>query len=207
MSTIHPHSSTPGHDPSADKPEAAGTCSAGGAQPTGGTCGHHASAFGILSDCHEHIGERLTVLEDVARQLGADQTLTDAQRTAVRDVLAFFEKAIPIHSADEEQTLFPRLRERPPFAGTVGTPMDCMESEHVEHAALRSRLAEALEAGDGTGLGRAARALAAEYRSHISKEEQILYPMAREVLTDPALLDVMAEEMRARRRDAGHKDC
>jgi len=207
MSTVHPHPSTPGHDPTKDTPGSAGTCSSGAAQPTGGGCSQHSSAFGILSDCHEHIGQRLSVLEDVARQLGTDDKLTDAQRSSVADVLAFFEKAIPLHSADEEQTLFPRLRERPPFAGTVGTPMDCMESEHVEHAALRSRLTEALEAGDGTGIGRAARALAAEYRSHISKEEQILYPMAREVLTDPALLDVMAEEMRARRRDAAHKDC
>ena len=176
------------------------------AAPDASACAHQ-SAFEILSTCHEHIGERLAVLETVGRELGSGVEFGESQLARLGDVLAFLDTAIPIHSADEEQSLFPRLRTRPPFAGVEGTPMDCMEAEHQEHTALRARLKAAVVKRDVPAVSRAALAIASEYRSHIAKEEDILYPMAREVLTDPAEIEAMTGEMRTRRKEAGLLGC
>jgi len=168
----------------------------------------HGGPFEILSTCHEHVGERLTLLEETARSLSDADELTERDLARLGDVLAFLDTAIPIHSADEEETLFPRLRACAPFAGaTGGTPMDCMESEHVEHGEGKARLKAAIVKRDVAQIGHLARTLAAAYRDHIAKEEEILFPMARELLTDPALLDAMADEMRRRRREAGLLSC
>ena len=45
-------------------------------------------------------------------------------------------------------------------------------------------------------------AIIEEYRSHIQKEEDILYPWAKELVDDPTLADMTAA-MRQRRIDAG----
>ncbi len=168
----------------------------------------HGQAFEILSTCHEHIGERLGALEEVGRALRDAPELEQQHLATLGEVLAFLDTAIPIHSADEEQSLFPRLRALPTFAGAVGdTPMDCMEAEHIEHGDEKARLKAAIVTRDAGAVGRHAIALANAYRSHIAKEEEVLYPMARQLLTDPAAIADMTEEMRARRREAGLLKC
>lgn len=168
----------------------------------------HADAFGILLACHEHIGERLAILEQTGRDLADADALTEHHLARLCDVLAFLDTAIPIHSADEELTLFPRLRALPTFRrATGGTPMDCMEAEHVEHAAAKAALKAAIVKRDVMGVARRALALVAGYREHIAKEEQVLFPMARDLLDDPAVVDEMTHEMRARRRAAGLLGC
>jgi len=168
----------------------------------------HADAFGILLACHEHIGERLVILEETGRDLARAETLDEHHLARLCDVLAFLDTAIPIHAADEEQTLFPRLRAHPTFRHATGsTPMDCMESEHEEHAAAKAALKAAIVKRDVTGMARRALALVTAYREHIEKEEQVLFPMARELLADPTVVDEMTHEMRARRRAAGLLGC
>jgi|GEM_PF-924196 len=174
--------------------------------PTG-ACVSQLSAFEILCHCHDHIGQRLNDLDAVGQELLDGAALGEPQLAALGAVLAFLDTAIPIHSADEEQSLFPRLREQPMFAVAQGTPMDCMEHEHVEHAALKVTLKRAMMQNDAQLAGRCARGMVADYRTHIRKEEDILYPMARELLTDPHVIDAMTEEMRARRREAGLLGC
>ncbi len=190
MSTVHPSQALPQGAPAA----AGATC-----------CGHH-DAFEILHDCHEHIGERLARLDALAREVGRDGVLGEKQLANLCELLAFFDTAIPVHSADEEQTLFPRLREALGDC-SGGTPMDCMEHEHVQHQAMMRRLKQAVVQRDVTGLARAAAAIVAAYRDHIGKEESILYPMARELLTERPVIDAMTGEMRARRAALGLGGC
>jgi hemerythrin-like domain-containing protein len=122
------------------------------------------------------------------------------------DVLTFLDTAVPMHSADEEQTLFPRLREA--LGARAGsTPMDCMEREHVEHQALLAGLKRAVVRRDPRATAAAALAIVAGYREHIGKEEEVLFPWARETLTNPALVDAMTQQMRARRVAAGMLSC
>lgn len=160
-------------------------------------------AFDILAHCHEHILERLSRLSALADDLQRDPAFDERKLAQVADVLAFLDTVIPIHSADEEQTLFPRLRKLPRFAGTDGTPMDCMEQEHVGHRRLLAAFRRDVMLRRPADAARAARAIVAEYREHIAKENEVLFPFAREALDDPRAEAAMADEMRARRREAG----
>jgi iron-sulfur cluster repair protein YtfE (RIC family) len=183
------------------------------------TCGHHHAdapadkadtrhdPFEQLAACHRHVLATVGNLAAAMDVLEREQDFTPEVLAAVGDTLAVIHVAIPLHSADEEQTLFPRLRERPPFAGTSATPMDCMESEHVEHRGCVDRLAKGVVQRDIVATLRAGRHLAHEYTEHIGKEDEILFPMARQMLTDPNELAAMADEMHARRVDAGLRSC
>jgi len=62
---------------------------------------------GLLSDCHRRIEMFLRVLEGVA--LVIDRPLTGESRSALESALRYFREAAPKHTADEEESLFPRL--------------------------------------------------------------------------------------------------
>lgn len=66
--------------------------------------------LGLLSDCHRRIEHFLQVFVTVAAG-AAGGALTAAQRDALEGALRYFEVAAPKHTADEEESLFPRLRE------------------------------------------------------------------------------------------------
>ena len=168
-------------------------------------CSQH-DAFGILHDCHEHILERLDRLELLADELSCAESLQERHMAQFADVLTFLDTAIPIHSADEEETLFPRLRQA---QGAVPghTPMDCMEQEHVQHRALLAQLKRSIVQRDVGAAAAASRRIVREYREHIGKEEEVLFPWARTVLTSPAVVAEMTEAMRSRRRQAQLLTC
>ena len=64
---------------------------------------------GLLSDCHRRIEMFLGTLESVARVI--DLAPTDDVRQALESALRYFHQAAPKHTADEEQSLFPRLHQ------------------------------------------------------------------------------------------------
>jgi iron-sulfur cluster repair protein YtfE (RIC family) len=64
---------------------------------------------GLLSDCHRRIEMFLDTLDSVARVIG--QSPTDEVQQALKSALRYFSQAAPKHTADEEQSLFPRLRQ------------------------------------------------------------------------------------------------
>lgn len=164
-------------------------------------------AFDILAGCHEHIAARVAELAALAEGLERVPRLDEPCLARLAGILAFLDTVIPIHGADEEQTLFPRLRALPELRGAGGhTPMDCMEREHVDRRALLAALKRDLMLGRPEAVARAARGLASSYREHIAREDQVLFPWARERLTDPAVVERMAQEMRERRRAAGLLD-
>ncbi|MGQ0553147.1 MAG: hemerythrin domain-containing protein [Planctomycetota bacterium] len=176
------------------------------AAPETRCCGHH-QAFEILHDCHEHILERLARLETMARALQREGLFAERHLAVLGDVLSFLHVAVPMHSTDEERTLFPRLRAALGRAPQGSTPMDCLEQEHVQHQALLVALERAVVRRDLVAVGRAALDLVAEYRTHIAKEEEVLFPWARTVLTDQRVVEEMTREMRERRVAAGLSSC
>jgi iron-sulfur cluster repair protein YtfE (RIC family) len=173
--------------------------------PQAKCCGHH-DAFAILHDCHEHILERLVRLETLGHELKSARVIEERHLAVLADVLTFLDTAVPMHSADEEQTLFPRLREA---TGELGghTPMDCLEQEHVQHQALLAALKRAVVKRDPAATSQAALVIVAEYREHIGKEEQVLFPWARQTLTDRVIVETMTQQMRQRRVAAGMLAC
>jgi hemerythrin-like domain-containing protein len=146
--------------------------------------------FAQLERSHRRLEERL---EDLAQ---ADA----AHVEVVREVAAFFARAVKRHEQDEEESLFPRLRDQPELAPVL----ERLALEHVAHAALHAQLDRVLEALDGGApdagrdLARVTTALLHAYRDHVDEEERVLFPAARKVL-DEAALDAMTAEMDARR--------
>lgn len=83
----------------------------------------------LLSDCHRRIEMFLGTLEKVGVHI--DVPLTDEPRRALESALRYFREAAPKHTADEEQSVFPRLRQSHDLGveGALAT-LDALEQEH-----------------------------------------------------------------------------
>jgi len=160
--------------------------------------------IGLLGDCHRRIERFLGVIVALAKQAGGSE-LDAEQRRALDTALRYFQQAAPRHVADEEQSLFPRLRQSGSAAAVEA--LQRLEQDHqtIEpwHAELdglgRKWLAEgrldALSAGRFESL---ARQLQDVYRPHIAAEDQDVFPHARQALDDEQLRAI-AREMADRR--------
>jgi hemerythrin-like domain-containing protein len=141
----------------------------------------------MLGDCHRRIEMFLNVLVQVAEHTPRE-ALNEEQRGALETALRYFREAEPKHTADEEESLFPRLRriERVELRALIAR-IESLEHEHV--CAERSH-SEADDLGrlwlrDGTlPLEQASRLLALLvqlrdlYRHHIAIEDNEVFPAA-----------------------------
>src|SRR5215831_18350545 len=90
---------------------------------------------GLLSDCHRRIEMFLGSLQHVAALL--DRPLSEDTRSALDASLRYFREAAPKHTADEEESLFPRLRQmNHPELQTAIQTLDPLEQEHERADAL-----------------------------------------------------------------------
>jgi hypothetical protein len=143
--------------------------------------------IGLLTDCHRRIERFLSVLAQVSAQAGGAQ-LTSEQRTALEKALVYFREAAPKHTADEEQTLFPRLRSLEcPAVKAILAMVDALEIQHAEaeqsHAETdrlgRAWLAEgSLPPADATRMSALIAGLMDLYRGPIAIEEREVFPVA-----------------------------
>ncbi|MGD9791140.1 MAG: hemerythrin domain-containing protein [Phycisphaerales bacterium] len=179
--------------------------------------------IGLLTDCHRRIEKFLDVLLRVAREYGPGQggggRPFDAQaRAAVETAKRYFLHAAPRHTADEEESLFPRLKAaiagRAAGAGggagaTGSEAMRHLQDDHKQADAMHARVDALLEVWLRAENGTFAPAHATEllslleslrelYRGHIEVEEKEVFPLAEKVLTASDLAAV-GEEMQARR--------
>ena len=151
----------------------------GGPKPT-------TEPLGLLVDCHRRIEAALAVL------VGASQwgygVIGDEQRVALGKALHFFRDMAPKHTADEERSLFPRLREK----GEPLAELDALENDHAAadnwHLEV-DRLGRlwieqgALEPADRAAYDHLTAQLAELYARHIAVEDNIVFPLARKRLT------------------------
>ncbi len=160
--------------------------------------------IGMLTDCHRRIEQFLEILVVVAHR-AQRRALNDEESAAVRSALDYFRIGGQRHTADEEQSLFPRLREA---AGTA-IPEDIagLECDHNVANDLHERVETLFKSWlNGSTLGRddqdallaATERLARLYNEHIRLEEQVVFPRAAQVL-DKNTLASIGEEFRARR--------
>src|SRR6478672_9023307 len=76
----------------------------------GGTPEHSfEQPLGLLSDCHRRIELFLGVLTRIAEDARGG-ALAEQRCSALMTALRYFREAAPKHTADEEQSLFPRMR-------------------------------------------------------------------------------------------------
>jgi len=161
---------------------------------------------GLMSDCHRRIEMFLNALKTAATFHG--RKLTEDERRGLEGALRYFREAAPKHNADEEESLFPRLRRTQNREVEYAlAEVARLESEHRWAAPLhdevdflgRKWLVEGeLSAGDAKSFHDAIAQLDAMYRAHIDYEDRVLFPLAARVLPPPELQQV-AYEMAKRR--------
>jgi hemerythrin-like domain-containing protein len=165
------------------------------------------SPLGLLSDCHRRIERFLSVLTTISKvRRGA--ALGDADRQALEGALRYFDTAAPRHSADEEESLFPRLRASEDAAARAAfETLDRLEADHrvaeEHHAAVHALGTRWLSEGmlpefeakqmlDHLGQ------LERLYREHIAVEDRELFPAAGRLMS-AADMEAVGREMAARR--------
>jgi hemerythrin-like domain-containing protein len=163
--------------------------------------------IGILGDCHRRIERFLNALLTVAT--GAKGApLSNEQQTALAASLRYFREAAPKHTADEEESLFPRLcrLDRPdlqPLLARINSLQqdhECAEKSHrqVEHLGQLWLADGRLSTQDAEHLATVLTQLAELYRRHIAMEDTEVFPFAAHALASSERHAIGAE-MAARR--------
>ena len=162
-------------------------------------------ATSVLMEEHRLIERVLAVLETAAERLRAGEAIEPSFFLRAAEFVKGF--ADGCHHQKEEGVLFPALE----TAGLPreGGPVGVMLMEHDEgrrlNAAMRAG-AERLAAGDASArseIARSALDYVALLRSHIAKEDRVLFPMADEVIRGQAQDAMMREFERVEREEAG----
>lgn len=157
--------------------------------------------IGMLKDCHRRIEQFLGILCVVAERAGG-RALTGEESAAVQAAVTYFHVGGVRHNADEEESLFPRLR----ASGNTGDVNE-LEHDHRDAAALHARVEElyadwmaqgALDAEKQRELAGATEGLKRLYTEHIEREETVVFPRAVRALGADAIRE-MGREFRARR--------
>jgi iron-sulfur cluster repair protein YtfE (RIC family) len=162
---------------------------------------------GLLSDCHRRIEMFLGSLQQVGVLI--HKPLSADAHAALESALRYFREAAPKHTADEEQSLFPRLRQvHDPDVKAALERLEPLENEHRQadllHAEVDHLGRKCLEAGDlstieANRFRQAVAQLISIYKEHIHIEDEVVFPLAGRLLskTDKAAI---ASEMAARRK-------
>jgi hemerythrin-like domain-containing protein len=165
-----------------------------------------ADPLGLLVHCHAKIEAQLGALERATHLLrGGDAEAIPAALGAVESAQAHFAGPGVKHTADEEESLFPRLR-RHAGPSELAT-LDELEAQHRvaerAHAELDAVVERVLRSArpsepDVVELDRCVGALVSLYGPHILLENEAIFPAAARLLPPDEIVAV-GQEMRARR--------
>jgi hemerythrin-like domain-containing protein len=155
-----------------------------------------------LTACHRRIEERLDTLERAADHLTVKRS---EALEAMEACFRFFESSGILHTADEEESVFPRLQRG--LSDDERKFINQLEDQHQQADQLYAELkAIAAQLEDGqtvpgelqqrfrTAAGRVAEL----YRSHIATEDRTLIALGQRILS-PAELHDISREMKRRR--------
>ncbi len=156
----------------------------------------------------EHFRQRslCNLLEEMARTDHLDRNL------AV-EVIAFLCHDLGLHVQDEEEDLYPLMRQRCPPEDEIERVFTALTAEHAGGRKLAERMVAGLEAvlRDGVplaaqpGLREAVLEFARSERRHLALENSVVLPLARRRLQAKDL-EAMAARMRARRTAPAARD-
>ena len=163
--------------------------------------------LGMLTDCHRRIERFLKVLVVLTSQeQGAE--LNEEQCHALETALRYFRVAAPMHTLDEEDSLFPLMRAKPsPQQHEVIRQLRALEADHKSADAMLQEV-EALGwrwLKEGTLSAEAVRRLSlilhnlqSIYAAHIHQEDNEVFPLAGKLL-EPSEIQALGHEMAIRR--------
>jgi hemerythrin-like domain-containing protein len=168
---------------------------------------HFTDPTGLLSDCHRRIEMFLGMLQAVAEVI--DRPATEEVARALESALRYFNQAAPKHTADEEESLFPRLRQilSPEITSTF-SKLQALEEEHrwatslhaeVERLGVKYLSAGSLSSQEVDTFRTTMADLRSMYERHISLEDSVVFPLAARLLSDRDK-SAIADEMAGRRK-------
>lgn len=157
----------------------------------------------MLVECHRRVQDQCATLHRLVPHLaahGSDRAAAEAARAVMR----YFDLAAPNHHADEEDDLFPALRES--MAGSDAVCLreiiDGLLNDHQalegHWLALRAVLQQVIDGAPVRLDPAAVTAFSSHYGTHIAREEGELFPMAERLLSAQVLEDI-GLSMRRRR--------
>jgi len=158
--------------------------------------------LGMLKDCHRRIEHFLGILCIVAER-AQGRGLAEEEIAAVEAALNYFRLGGQRHTADEEESLFPRLISVGGFA-----ELDRLEHDHEEAGQLHDEVealyrswisSGSLRDTESLSLLAATGRLRHLYQVHIQVEDNIVFPRAAQVLDEDAI-KAIGREFRARRQ-------
>ena len=158
-------------------------------------------AISLLLGCHQ----RIRHFTQVALRLAENPYAPAADRAdAAKSVLRYFQIALPLHEADENESVYPRLREKL-SVGELSEANETMVSQHTEIDRVIAELIPLWQSTADRGEQLDSHLLATtEYLQqlwdiHLSLEEEQVIPALREHLTQRDLSAIRAE-MTSRRQ-------
>jgi iron-sulfur cluster repair protein YtfE (RIC family) len=156
---------------------------------------------GMLAACHDRIRSFIAL----ARRLAETQGVSPEEvRDASERIVRYFSESLPLHVADEEQSVIPRLSGR---TAELDESLETMHREHQMHdpqlqsliqicRSLHSDPARIAEARETLRL--VSTALERDLLSHLQEEERTVLPAIRTLLTNSEQ-NAMLDELRDRR--------
>lgn len=152
----------------------------------------------FLMACHRRIEHRLDTLERAAQTI---PLRPEEAIAALQSALQFLDSSGVLHTEDEEDSIFPRLRARMDPGERVYLAQ--LEHDHAEAGAIHRRLRQlvheaAMGKVDAAAIQGAVERLTFLYRRHIASEDSTLVEYASRLLP-PEDREAIAREMRARR--------
>lgn len=160
--------------------------------------------IGMLKDCHRRIESFLGILCVVVER-AQGRALSGEESVAVKAALQYFRTGGQRHTADEEESLFPRLRK---CDAKAFEEIDRLESDHREannlHGSVERHYTVWMESG-GLGAQDTERLLSETsrlkqlYSEHIQVEETQVFAQAAQVL-DSQTIVAIGIEFRFRRK-------
>ncbi|HEY2860333.1 MAG TPA: hemerythrin domain-containing protein [Terracidiphilus sp.] len=161
--------------------------------------------IGMLHDCHRRIEHFLNIVCVVVNRAG-NRALTEEECAAIQAALHYFRTGGPRHNADEEQSLFPRMRAAGAASDELGK-IGGLEHDHRDAEVMHAKVDELYSAWIANGslnseqhgeLAVATARLQQFYRDHIDLEEKVVFPRAAQML-DSETISAMGQEFQARR--------
>ncbi len=161
--------------------------------------------LGMLKDCHRRIEHFLHILFTIAHH-ASERELRAEEQQAVTAALHYFQESGPRHNADEEDSLFPRLRAAHPEEALAD--LAHLEADHRQAEQLHQQVEtiyrkwisdSALTGAQRQELLSATAELQRIYAAHIRLEESTVFPQAAQVL-DASTIATIGSEFQARRK-------
>jgi len=143
-----------------------------------------ADAIGLLTSDHEEVGQMFDAYQDLV-----DAQADDEEKQALADQIC---QSLTVHATLEEEIFYPAAREEL-------EEQDLLDEAEVEHASVKSLIAQIEEMEAGEELFDAKLKVLGEYVAHhVREEENEMFPKVRDSDLD---LEALGEEMLSRKQE------